>query len=157
MDKTIYMAQMEVVRPPDTIKTILGSCVGVALFDRRGKLFGLTHIMLPKSEEAEPKAPAKFANTAIPALLKEMGIPISTASQLRAKIAGGANMFSSIVKQKILQIGEQNIEAVKRILGELSISIVAEDCGGNTGREMIVDSQSGKIWVKISGQQPREL
>ena len=42
----VGIADMNVVSPPDSITTIgLGSCVGIAIWDRMNKIAGLIHIM----------------------------------------------------------------------------------------------------------------
>ncbi len=161
MTKSIYMGQLDVVRTPDTLKTTLGSCVGLVLYDPQTDVFGMAHIMLPKSESTTTAAQAgKYADTAIPALLAKMLTPPSEAKRLRAKIAGGANMFPSIASQKhaeALQVGNQNIESTLEIVKSLGIVVLGSDLGGFHGRELVIDAQSGKVWVRSIGAEPREL
>ena len=76
------------------IQTLLGSCVGVALFDRQGRVGGLAHVVLPDSR-GEKTHPGKYADTAIVAMLddfRKLGSPVIR-SRLWAKLAGGASMF----------------------------------------------------------------
>jgi chemotaxis protein CheD len=161
MTKTIYMGQLDIVRTPDTLKTTLGSCVGLVLYDPHTDVFGMAHIMLPRSESETTAAQAgKYANTAIPALLTKMLTPPSEAKRLRAKVAGGANMFPSIAKDKsveALQVGNQNIESTLEIIRSLGIVVLGSDLGGIKGRELSIDAQSGKVWVRSIGADPREL
>ena len=49
-------------------------------------------------------------------------------------------------------IGKRNAEAVKRVLKEENIPIVAEHTGGNKGRTMIVNSEDGVVSIRIVGQ-----
>ena len=71
---------------------------------------------------------AKFADTGIYALmelLKEEGVrPMS----LKAKIAGGSQMFQ-FGSSDTIRIGPRNVEAVKKELQRLSIPLIAEDTG----------------------------
>lgn len=160
-ERTIFMAEMGVVLRPDVLRTTLGSCVGVALIDEQTGAMGLAHVMLPRADEKNPsvEVPAKFANTAVPALLKAMGVSSAdSARRLRAKIAGGANMFSKIVQAGgILQIGEQNIKAVREVLGGFRIPIVGENVGGVKGRLLVLDPTNKKIFVSCLGDKPVEF
>jgi chemotaxis protein CheD len=143
------MGEIAVARETGTLQTLLGSCLGLALYDRRLKLGGLAHIVLPDSQGADSH-PGKFADTAIPALvsgLQELA-PRERLS-LQAKIAGGANMFASADPHGT--IGSQNVQAVERILDEQRISIVARHCGGEQGRRMTLDIATGTVTIQVVG------
>ncbi len=62
------MADLNTINaPPGLLTTIgLGSCVGIALYDKQNKIAGLAHIMLPSSKEIKNNEnKAKFADTGI--------------------------------------------------------------------------------------------
>jgi chemotaxis protein CheD len=63
-------------------------------------------------------------------------------------------MFSSAAERTI---GLWNIEASERLLAELRIPIVARHCGGEQGRRMSLDTQTGRVMVEIVGCDPIEL
>ena len=136
----------------ECLRTLLGSCLGVALYDRRLKLGGLAHVVLPYSP-GQIELPGKYADTAIPELLRQMQL-LSRGEPLRpvAKLAGGANMFNSY--GSLATIGEQNITAVERQLEERRIPVVARHVGGEQGRRMLLDSASGLVTVEIAGLEP---
>ena len=136
----------------ECLRTLLGSCLGVALYDRRLKLGGLAHVVLPYSP-GQIELPGKYADTAIPELLRQMQL-LSRGEPLRpvAKLAGGANMFNSY--GSLATIGEQNITAVERQLEERGIPVVARHVGGEQGRRMLLDSLSGLVTVEIAGLEP---
>lgn len=150
----VGIADLNLVLPPGTIITIgLGSCVGISLYDKSKKIAGLAHIMLPDSSQfSEVKTPMKFADLAIPILLEKMIEKGCKSNQLTAKIAGGASMFNFTDKSIISDIGTRNVASVKAALEKERIPIIAEDVGGNKGRTMIVDSEDGKVTLKIVGQ-----
>src|SRR6185503_1521110 len=92
----IAMGALGVAQGDQVLRTLLGSCLGLALYDRRLKLGGLAHIVLPKAPAGPCELPGKFVDTAVPALMRKMeALSDGTALKLWAKIAGGANMFSS--------------------------------------------------------------
>ena len=150
---SIRMGEMSVAADGDTLRTLLGSCVGLALYDRRQKVGGLAHIVLPDSRGNTDK-PGKFANTAIPTLIDEMHAAAGDELNLTAKLAGGASMFSMSVPSRI---GEQNIESCERLLRELGIPILARHCGGEKSRRMSLDTAVGRVVIEIVGEDPTEL
>ena len=44
------IAGILVVNRPDTIRTVLGSCVGIAMYDQAAGVGGMAHIILPCSD-----------------------------------------------------------------------------------------------------------
>ena len=47
--QSLPMGQIAVARNNGVLRTLLGSCLGLALYDRRFKVASLTHIVLPTS------------------------------------------------------------------------------------------------------------
>ncbi|ADG82367.1 chemotaxis protein CheD [Thermincola potens] len=146
----IGMADLNVAKCPDILQTAgLGSCVGVCLWDSITKIGGLAHIMLPYSTQARSVGnEAKFADTAIPLLVKQMENLGALRQRLVAKIAGGAQMFSFYSGNDIMRIGERNAEAVKETLAKLKIKLLAEDVGGNYGRTIEFYTETGKLYIR---------
>ena len=77
--------------------------------------------------------PSKFADTAVPALAKQVCEITGKDAFLYAKIAGRANMFANF-SGNILDIGGKNVRAVKLALR--SIRLTGEDVGGVHGRKI---------------------
>ena len=155
MDIRVGIADMNLVMPPDMIMTIgLGSCIGIAIYDNQNKIAGLAHIMLPDSTQfKEVKNPYKFADLAIPILLKKMEESGAKRRNFVAKIVGGASMFNFSDKNIVSDIGKRNAESVKDVLKQKErIPIIAEEVGGNKGRTMIVNPFNGEVTVKIVGE-----
>jgi len=135
------------------LRTLLGSCVGLALYDRKHKVAGLAHIVLPASR-GPTGLPGKFVDTAIPLLIRDMEQLAGATLNPIAKIAGGASMFSTSAERTI---GLQNIEASEQWLNRLRIPIMARHCGGDSGRRMSLDTRTGRVVVEIVGFDPIEL
>jgi chemotaxis protein CheD len=152
-NSSIRMGEMSVARDGEELRTLLGSCIGLALYDRRQNVGGLAHIVLP-SARGKTDRPGKFADTAIPTLIAEMEKLVGGAVKLTAKMAGGASMFTTTVAANI---GLQNIEACEQLLGDFGIPILAKHCGGEQGRRMSLDTANGKVVIEIVGQDPIEL
>ncbi len=156
----VGMADLVVSKPPATLVTLgLGSCIGLVIYDQVSKAVGMVHIMLPDSREAKniPK-PGKFADTAVPLLLEELAKLGVNKSQLRAKMAGGAQMFAMPGKDSaIFSVGTRNVEATTKMLAEAGIRIVASDTGGNKGRSVEFNTETMKLTVKTLGTGTKEI
>jgi len=153
MIHTIGIAGLRAVREPEKIRTVLGSCVGIALFDRASRTGGMAHVILPDSKEGSGD-PGKFADTAVDLLVTEIIKAGAVRGSIAAKIAGGARMFGPAVNSGL---GERNVNAVKTHLRRHLIPILAEDCGGEKGRKITLDPVSGALEVQIIGQEPRTI
>lgn len=155
----VGIADMNTASSPDRIITVgLGSCIGIALYDRTKALGGLAHIMLPDSTQFNNITnPLKFADLAIPLLIEQLERLGASKRNLKAKIAGGASMFNFSDKSMIMDIGNRNGIAVKNTLDKYSIPVIAEDVGGNKGRTMIFDTADGLVQIKTVGVGMKEL
>jgi chemotaxis protein CheD len=144
-----------VASAPMTIRTLLGSCAGVVLHDRLGKLGGLAHIVLPDSR-GDTAQPGKYADTAILALIEDLErlAQRKVRARLTAKIFGGASMFQSTPS---IEIGRMNQVAVEQILANLGVPVIASDMGGETGRRLTFHTLSGVVAVKIPGGADYEI
>jgi chemotaxis protein CheD len=142
------MGEMSVAKNGESLRTLLGSCVGLALYDRREKIGGLAHIVLPAAN-GNTERPGKFVDTAIPALIKQMSRLTKGQLNLTAKIAGGASMFANSIAANI---GNQNIEACEKLLKQMRIPVIARDCGGSQGRRMSLNTADGSVLIEIVGK-----
>ena len=143
---TVKMAEMDVVTDSRRLKTILGSCVGIILRDPERCVSGLAHIMLP-TRHRDDFTEGKYADTAIPALLARLLKNGGRQASLQALLIGGAQMFP-MGNATLASIGDQNVEASRRILKESRIPIVFEDTGGQAGRAVTFDNATGEVSVK---------
>ncbi len=143
---TVKMADMDVVTDGNSLKTILGSCVGIILRDSERGVSGLAHIMLPVRRR-DDDATGKYADTAIPALLSRVITSGGRPGSLHALLIGGAQMFP-MGNTTLAAIGEQNVEAARKALEERKIPIVFEDIGGNSGRAVLFENATGRLSVK---------
>ena len=147
------MGEMATAQTSGSLRTLLGSCIGLALYDRRLRVAGLAHILLPDSR-GKTEIPGKFVDTAIPGLVQEMEALAGSRLRLTARIAGGANMFAA---SGVNRIGDQNLEASEALLAKLRIPIIGRHCGGAQGRRMTVDVATGVVTIEIVGCEPVEL
>lgn len=158
----VRIAECKIARPPAILKSYgLGSCVAVAIYDPHTRIGGLAHVLLPawpKTKKRNPDPPAnplKYANLALDHLKQLLLQAGCAADRLEAKIAGGANMFSSLIPPSPAgalkpTIGERNVAAVKDHLKRIGIPLRAEDVGGQEGRTVELDPGTGSLRVITS-------
>ena len=155
----VGMADLKTGKAPDILTTLgLGSCIGIALWDPTTKIGGLAHVMLPDSTKIRNNSNiAKFADTGITELVRQMeamGVP---RKRLVAKIAGGARMFEVSGSTSVGNIGEKNARASKQKLQELGIPILAEDTGLNYGRTVELNCENGDYVIKAVGKSVKTI
>ncbi len=147
---TIGIAEQKLAQAPDRLSTLgLGSCVGLVLYDPVGKTAGMVHIMLPTAPKNTPIAnPFKFADTAIPEMIRMMTQAGALRGRLAAKLAGGAHMFNTMYNTDVMNVGDRNVQMCKKLLGELGIVIAAEETGGTCGRSIEFCCETGLLQVR---------
>lgn len=150
---TLGIAEVKVVRSPDTLWTVLGSCVGVVLYDLGVETGGMVHVMLPNSNGDQGR-PGKYADTAIDRLLELVLAAGCSRAGLHAKIAGGGAIFGPLVD---CGIGRRNVEAVRTRLADLGIRIVAGDVGGDRGRKVLFAPATGSVEVRVLGKSTKVI
>lgn len=155
---TVGISDLKVCRKPEVLVTYaLGSCVGICLLDKDTGIGGMSHIMLPDSTASANGAetPMRFADTAVPMLVRQVTALGASRLRLKAKIAGGAVMFATHSDK--FNIGERNIKAVKEALKKEGIPIIAEDTGLNYGRTVFFYPESGIMEVRAAANGIKQL
>ncbi|MDR2163691.1 MAG: chemotaxis protein CheD [Clostridiales Family XIII bacterium] len=156
----VGISDRKVAIAPDSIVTYaLGSCVGVALYDVKTRIGGLAHIMLPDSKMLPyaEQGRMKFADTGIEDMVDEMISRGADRGGLKAKIAGGADMFKISDGSRLASIGCRNVASVKSALSRLGIQLVAEDVGRDYGRTLYFDLTTGGVKIQSLGKGTKEI
>lgn len=161
-DIVIGISDMKVSQKSGRLVTYaLGSCIGICIHDSKTKVSGLSHILLPEANlAAEGKKPVeimKYANTAVPELIKRMEQMGASRLNMKAKIVGGAQMFQTMNNSVAGQIGQRNVQAVKEALRKEKIAIIAEDTGANYGRTVFMDVATGMVSVKTAFGKVKDI
>lgn len=147
----VRMGELAVARTPgEVLASIgLGSCIGLALVSRARSIGGLAHVMLPESAKGGSVQPGKYADSAVPALVRALERIGAPARDLDAVLVGGAQMFA--LGGGSLDIGARNESAVRSALQALRIPVRAAATGANKGRTIRVHVDTGLVLVKEVG------
>lgn len=148
-EANVGMGQIAVVGREQVARSVLGSCIGVVLYDERKGLAAFAHVVLPSSG-GRGGTPGKFADTAVPWMLDALQKAGAEPKRVLAKIAGGSNMFAA---DGPFQVGAQNAEAVRSQLKSAGIRLVAEHLGGTHGRRVTFHPDTAKLEIECVGQQ----
>ena len=143
----LYPSSLFVSKEPYVVKTILGSCVAICIWDKRLKIGGINHYMLPTWNGNDLISP-KYGNIAIEKLVDKMFSMGSRKSDIVAKVFGGADMLEGS-HGKGYMIGERNIRMAMIVLEEKGIPVVASSTGGKRGRKILFFTDTGEVRHKF--------
>lgn len=125
------------------IRTVVGSCVAVCLWDKKKHFGGMNHFLYPQIYETQ-KATAQYGNVAIKTLLKMMMQFDSDSHDLVAHIFGGG--YQEHLPTTTM-VGKQNSAVAQKCLQKEGIKIISQDIGGTMGRKILFDTFTGEIAV----------
>ena len=141
--------------PGDVLMSIgLGSCIGLALVDQRRGIAGLAHVMLPEALAGGGPV-GKFADLAVPELVRQTTALGTSKNMLKAILVGGAQMFA-LGGSAAMDIGVRNDTAVRAALAAERIPVLAAEVGGSKGRTIRV-IPGGAVLSKEAGGAEIEL
>lgn len=150
----VDMGDLVVASSPDVLSAILGSCVGIGMYDPQAAVGGLAHVMMPNSD-GRVDAKARFADTAVEALVAELEARGGKRQRLSVKLAGGARVLSVGEDNALGHIADKNIVSAEAALEAARLTVVAKDVGGNVGRKIWIDLRDFTLRVKMLGSGHR--
>ncbi len=143
----IHIGDYYASREPAVIQTILGSCVSVCLFDKKNRIGGMNHILLPGKPDLNRIDPsARYGMNAMELLINRMMSLGGDRRQIVAKVFGGAHIIPVISPDN--SVGQRIAEFVKAFLQREEIKIVSQNIGGDKARKVLFYTNSGNVYVK---------
>ncbi|NOZ45782.1 MAG: chemotaxis protein CheD [Chlorobi bacterium] len=141
----LYPSTLYIKDKPTIIKTVLGSCVAVCLWDKVNYIGGMNHYMLP-FWNGKGLASPKYGNIAINKLIENMITLGCNKYNIIAKVFGGGEVIDTEIAN--FKIGERNKIIAFEILKNEKIAIIAESTGGKLGRKIEYNSYTGEVRMK---------
>ena len=123
------------------IMTTLGSCIAACLWDRRARVGGLNHFLLPEGSGDS----GRYGAYAMELLINELIKCGATRSTLEAKVFGGGRIIGGL---ETMAIGERNTRFVLDYLATEHIPVVSKDVLDVYPRKVCFLPASGKAMVK---------
>ena len=134
------------------LATNLGSCVGVAMYDRESHVGAMIHCLLPMSKSDPEKAkknPFMYVDTGIVKMLEELANAGAHLQRLTIVAAGGANIND---ENNVFEIGKKNITVLRKILWKNNLLMKAEHLGESVSRTLSLEIATGRTLLKCKGQ-----
>jgi len=147
----LHAGQVFVSAEGKPIALILGSCVGVCIWDPVNAIGGATHYMLPSWDGRGVPSP-RYGSVAISILLQKLLEAGANRAQLRAKVFGGGCLFDSLREpnsHKEPHIGSRNVEIALEILAKAQIPVVSTAVGVDRGQRIVFRTDTGDAVIKI--------
>lgn len=139
----------------------LGSCVGVAVRDPQTGVGGLLHVMLPHCSAMRAVGTsyvaAKYADTGLDEMIKDLVMQGAGRQHLVAKIAGAAHMIKNATIPESEDISSRNLNAVKEKLEELQIPLLAADVGEHFPRTVVFEPGNGTFKIFTPGKEEKRI
>jgi len=131
---------------PCQIRTILGSCVAICLWDKWRGTGGMNHFLLPSSREGQPTS-LRYGDEATRVLLEILDGLGCQAPNLCAKVFGGAALSQSRDRYGV-SLGAKNVAAALSLMNSAGIPVVGQETGGLQGRKLIFNTDDGVAWAQ---------
>lgn len=129
-------------KTPAIVRTVLGSCVAVTLWDKVQQYGGMNHFLHPWTKDPSEATP-QFGNVATAALLQIMEDAGCRREDIVAQITGGATPDGASASD----VGQGNVQVAREILSRKGIPVLSEDIGGTMGRKIVFDTYTGQLVV----------
>lgn len=139
------------------IRTLLGSCVAIALWHPELRIGGMCHYMLPHRPHMRHGEPldGRYAEEAMQMFMRELRRSGTSPADYHVKAFGGGQMFEQANRpRRHLDICQRNMEAGHALIVRHGFRLRAHDMGGDGHRNVILDLWSGDVWLKRMVPRP---
>lgn len=138
------------VRPEGyRLRTLLGSCVSITLWQPERRIGAMSHILLHSRPSRPPgELDGRYAEEAVSLMLRDLAVWGVQPGECEAKLFGGANMFPGQTRTAALHVGRRNGEAARALMRAHSIPVVSESLFGMGHRNVIFDIANGHVWAR---------
>lgn len=152
----IYLkpAELCVLDRPAVVRTVLGSCLAITMYNRRLGVSAICHALLPYRDPKENSQnntleKFKYLERVIPEMISKMRAYGIKLDEIEVKMFGGADMLTSQDKQVYKQpVGKLNIETAVKLLETEGLQIISSDVGGPRGRKIFFYTNNGEVLLK---------
>ena len=142
------------------LRTLLGSCVSITLWQPQQRVGAMSHFLLPRRQRPSvPGRPdaldARYGEDALALMVQGLARRGIDARQCVGRIFGGGDMFPASPRGPLAVrsggVGRRNGEAARALLQALGVPVASESLFGVGHRRIEFDIASGKV----SSQQVR--
>jgi chemotaxis receptor (MCP) glutamine deamidase CheD len=146
---SIHIGDLCVSAHPTTVRTVLGSCVAVCLFDPVVRIGGMNHFLLPRGSR-DGQGAARFGVHSMELLINAMMKLGADRERFVAKVFGAAHVLAGRVAGK--SVSQDNSEFVQQFLKDEGIPVVGGRLGGTLPLSVRFETETGRAQAKTLGR-----
>lgn len=133
------------------VRTLLGSCVSLTVWNARLQVGGMCHYMLPTRGGAKPSGEldGRYADEVLELMLGAMRAAGTEPADYELKMFGGGNMFSQLACSRTeSHVASRNVDIGRELSRRYGFRVVAEHLGGSGHRMLMFDIWNGDVWLR---------
>ena len=149
----VQPGESRLVREPTILRTLLGSCVGIAFRVPRLGLGALCHPMLPQTParlagSLNRSAGRRYVDFAIRDLARQFDELGANRSEVEVKLFGGGDVLEMTSHAKRPTVGRMNCEEAVKVLAEEGFGVTASSLGGKRGVNIHFNTETGEVLLQ---------
>lgn len=150
--RTLLPGEYYFGRHPGMMQTLLGSCVSIILWHPQKKYLGFSHFLLARGDGNHQRR-GYYGEDVLKFYLSQIQHAQTRPAEYQVKVFGGGNMFDAFSDPDALNVARNNIAWARDALTQAGFRISAEDTGGRQYRRLIVNGETGDVWLQRGGAQ----
>lgn len=148
----VQPGESRLLREPAILRTLLGSCVGIAFRIPRLGVSALCHPMLPRCP-AKPAASlgrsaCRYVDFAIRDLARQFDALGARRCEVEVKLFGGGDVLLTNKDATRPTVGRLNIEVAIKVLEEEGFAVSASSLGGERGVNIRFNTLTGEVLLQ---------
>jgi chemotaxis receptor (MCP) glutamine deamidase CheD len=124
------------------VRTLVGSCIAVCMYDPIAGVGGMNHFMLPRGDREGN--PARFGAESMELLIDGLLQNGAKRDRLRAKVFGASRVLAGTYHD----IPGINIAFIREYMHTAQIPILAEKLGANRALQIAFETHTGRAFVR---------
>jgi chemotaxis protein CheD len=143
---TLHVGGVHASAEPAIMKTLLGSCVAVVLWDPHVRVAGMNHFLLPEGGSGDNDLPTRFGVHAMDRLVGEMLKLGGDPRRFVVKVFGGASVLA--LGGRVATVAKANVDFARTFLAREGYQIAAKSVGGTQARMLQLFTDTGRVVVR---------
>lgn len=148
----IGIGELHVTGKPMVLKTVLGSCVAITMFDKQSGVAGMNHIVLP-GEYVDHLGQmvifegddTRYGNISLKLMLDRMKRLGASSERIIANMVGGSYMWPCSER---VDIPKMNVVYARKFLAEQKIRLAREVVFKKNALRVFLNTISGEVTVE---------
>jgi chemotaxis protein CheD len=143
-----------VARDPVIAETLVGSCVAVCLYNYKQGFGAMNHFLMDRLDDPPESEIGRYGISSTRLIVRAVLRIDPEPTHYRAGVFGGGVVLKTA--NDSLHIGPGNVQAAQEVLHEAHIRIAHQEVGGERGRRIKFNTQTGEMECRFAGDIPRK-